>query len=94
MLPSQIDDIPARDFDLLQLYWAHEPWGPWRDNMHAAIISLNTLRPHLRPGKRVSVEDFMLKHPEVAAEELAQRRLQATRNLAQLFRSIAVKKAN
>lgn len=92
MLPSQLDDIPSRDFDLLALYWTYEPWGAWRDNMHAAIIATNVIRPHLQRGKKVSVDDFMLQHPEVAAERLAKRRLAATAGLARFFRSVAVKK--
>ena len=52
--------MSASDFDLLARYWAHEPWGPWRDNVHAAMIAkeLRNLR-----GGRVQLDAFMLVEP-------------------------------
>lgn len=55
--------LPADDYELLERYFAEEPWGPWRDNMHAAIIAAE-LR-HLRnPKSTAKHSDFLLVHPE------------------------------
>lgn len=42
--PSEVDDLPAADFDRLRRFYAEEPWGSWRDNMHAAMIAREVRR--------------------------------------------------
>lgn len=47
-------------------YWGEEPWGPWRDNMHMAILASTLLRPHLSSNsKGVEVDAFMLEPDHV-----------------------------
>lgn len=36
--------MPNSQYELLQRYWTEEPWGPWRDNLHAAIVASEVLR--------------------------------------------------
>lgn len=56
-------DLPYPDYELLCRYWAEEPWGPWRDNMHAAMIAAEVR--HVRnPKSTVKATDFLLVHPE------------------------------
>lgn len=90
--PTEVEQLPARDFDLLQQFWTQEPWGPWRDNLHAAIIAAEVRRPNLKKGAKVKLEDFMLRHPDELAAEQAERRRAASRNLFELFKTVATKK--
>lgn len=46
-----------------QIYWLEEPWGPYRDNLHAAIIAREIQRPNLRKGATVNMAMFMVKRP-------------------------------
>lgn len=55
--------------DLLRRYWAEEPWGPWRDNLHTAMVC-REIRSTAFKGKH-ELKSFMLVSPErrdVAAE--------------------------
>jgi hypothetical protein len=47
-----------------QRYWREEPWGPWRDNLHAAIIAREIARPNLRPGSKYSLSDAFYRPVE------------------------------
>jgi hypothetical protein len=47
--------------DLLHRYWAEEPWGPWRDNLHAAIIAREIHRAHFKG--EIRLDDFMVLDP-------------------------------
>lgn len=84
--------MPARDYELLARYWMQEPWGAWRDNMHAAIIARAVLTPHVKKGARIDLMDFMLRHPEEVAEERASKRRAAARNVFAALRAIATKR--
>lgn len=66
MLPSQVSDIPASDFDLLLEYWSEEPWGPWRDNLHTAIIAREVRRTAFKGG--LDLKNFMFKKPSEVLE--------------------------
>jgi len=49
-----------------EAYYAAEPWGQARDNMHAGLIAAAISNPHRRKGSRaITYQDFML----VAKEE-------------------------
>ena len=37
--PSEVRAMPVSDIQQLSAYWAEEPWGPLRDNMHAGMIA-------------------------------------------------------
>jgi hypothetical protein len=56
--------MPAREYLRWQRYWAEESWGPYRDNLHAAMIVSELLKPHLREGAKISMLDYMLKPSE------------------------------
>jgi len=63
--PSEVEDLSTLDFDLLKRFYSVEPWGAWRDNLHAAIIAREVVRSRLRPGaKGPDLEVFMVMDPE------------------------------
>ncbi len=57
----------ASDFDLLQRYWIEEPWGAYRDNVHAAIIAREVRRGTIKGAH--AIKDFMLQTAERKAQE-------------------------
>lgn len=67
--PTEIREFSATDFDLLAMYWKAEPWGPWRDNMHAALIAREIRRPWLKDPTKNDIGDFILKPDEERQEE-------------------------
>jgi hypothetical protein len=68
-LPSELRQMPATDFDLLALYWKQEPWGPWRDNLHAALIAREVRRPYLKDQRKNLLADFLVRDPEERVQE-------------------------
>jgi hypothetical protein len=45
-----------------QRYFEVEPWGPWRDNLHAAVIAREVRRTmQTKRGSKISLDQFMLK---------------------------------
>lgn len=75
-----------REFVRWQRYWTEEPWGPLRDNLHAAIIARAALMPYLKKGKTLGLDDFLIMHPE---DRSARNRKKANAELVGLLRSIA-----
>lgn len=78
--------VSARDLDEMAAYWASEPWGAFRDNIHAAQICAliaNVNRKRTTPP--FSHEDFMLMN----AEERAQKR---RRGVVAFFTNLATKR--
>lgn len=67
MLPCEVEQLPASEYDLLVRYWDEEPWGPWRDNLHFSML----IREVLRAGgfKPPKVDAFMLKNPNTGGQE-------------------------
>ncbi len=55
------------DYDLLQRYWAEEPWGAYRDNVHAAIIAREIRRGTVKGAH--AIKDFLLQTQEKRAQE-------------------------
>lgn len=77
-------ELPQRELDRWQRYWAEEPWGAYRDNLHAAMIVQYGLAPHLGPkAKPVRLDDFMFQHPEDRRER---NRLEAARTFSTMAR--------
>lgn len=67
--PSEVRALPMSDLALLSRYWAHEPWGAWRDNVHAGFIAAAITNGGMRrPKKPVAWKDFMLKPPPSTLE--------------------------
>jgi hypothetical protein len=56
------------------MYWSEEPWGPLRDNMHAAMIVTELLRPHLKEGATLNMADYLLR-PKEDRDAIARGRL-------------------
>lgn len=51
-------------------FWAIEPWGALRDNMHAGLIAAELRAPRVKRGKKLpSFKDFMLRDAEAAKQE-------------------------
>jgi hypothetical protein len=55
------------DYDLLLRYWAEEPWGSYRDNVHAAIIAREVRRGTIKGAH--AIKDFLLQTAERKAQE-------------------------
>lgn len=92
LAPSEVEQLPARDIDLLWLYWMQEPWGPWRDNLHAAMLALEIVRPNLKKGATLGLDTFMLQHPDDIAEDRARKRRSAARNIFNALKAMATKR--
>jgi hypothetical protein len=92
MPPSAVDDLPAADLILLDRYWQAEPWGPWRDNLHAAIIAREVRRPYLRRGAKNPLDDFMVMQPARRAELAAEQARAASAALVDMLRAVARKR--
>jgi hypothetical protein len=67
----EIGRLTNREIERWKLYWREEPWGPIRDNTHAAMIVTELLKPHLKEGAKISIGDYMLKLPEDREAETA-----------------------
>lgn len=64
--------MTMRSYLSWQKYWDFEPWGAWRDNLHAAILAREIRRPHLRRGSKIGIEPFMVKSPSTRRKESEQ----------------------
>lgn len=76
--PSEVRTLPVSDVQLLTLYWQEEPWGPVRDNMHAALsasATVNALEQVARQlgakgrHRRSTWKDFMIRPREQAVSQ-------------------------
>ena len=61
--------LTERAYRKWQVYWSVEPWGPFRDNLHAAIVAREVRRPWVRKGTRIDLDGFMVKAPEQRARD-------------------------
>jgi len=52
-----------------QRFWRAEPWGPYRDNLHTAILAREIRRPQLKPGTLIDPDDFMIRPPLARAAD-------------------------
>lgn len=78
--------MPAREVELLERYWLEEPWGPWRDNVHTAIIARETLKANGFKAPKLDV--FMLKsRSQREAEQQA-----AGEGVISMLKAISVRK--
>lgn len=84
ILPSQLGEISVTDYDLLQRYWIVEPWGSYRDNLHAAIIAREVRRTAFKGQHRL--EDFMVRFPEKGAEATV---VDHKQSIFSMFRALA-----
>ena len=65
--PSEVHELGCTDFDLLQRYWHEEPWGAYRDNVHAAIIAREIRRGTVKGAH--AIKDFLLQTSERKSQE-------------------------
>lgn len=83
--PSEVRTLPFSDLHLLGCYWEEEPWGPYRDNLHAAQIAATVANSgHRKLRRAVQVRDFMIK-------PVRQRREQGGKALLSALRAMATK---
>jgi hypothetical protein len=61
--------VGAREYESWRRYWSAEPWGPWRDNLHTAILAKEIRRPQMQRGARINLESFMVQDPTKRARE-------------------------
>lgn len=81
--PSDVDELAIVDRYLLGRYWAEEPWGAWRDNMHAAIIAREIRRGYMKDRTApLPLEPFLLR-------PIDQRQAQNRTGFVQLLRMMA-----
>lgn len=66
-----------RELERWARYWSEEPWGAQRDNMHAALIVTELLRPHLKEGATLNIADFIFR-PKEERDALARAKLVAS----------------
>jgi Protein of unknown function (DUF4035) len=80
--------MSVRELDDWAAYWQVEPWGPWRDNVHAGLIASVVANVNRRSGSRAfSYVDFMLADRDPAAEKAK------AANIVSFFRRAAKPKA-
>lgn len=76
--------MPARELDDWIRYYQVEPWGAYRDNLHAGIIA-SVMVNRGRRGKKLSPADFVLKSRD-------DKRSEDTRRSLNYLRTIGVKR--
>jgi len=74
-----------REYSSWRLYWDAEPWGPYRDNLHTAILAREVRRPQVRKGTRITHDEFMVRNPE-------ERRRESSSALIGFLRSVSKRK--
>jgi hypothetical protein len=78
--------MTQREFERWRKYWAIEPWGPWRANMHAAILAQAMLLPHVKKGAKIRLDDFMIMDPQ---ERASKQQREANQALMAMLRTMA-----
>ena len=61
--------MPQSAYRRWQLYWHVEPWGPFRDNLHAAMVAAQVKALRQKKGSRISLDPFMVVDPASRARE-------------------------
>lgn len=58
----EVESFGASELADWEAYWKMEPWGAYRDNIHAGLICSVLANIHRRKGAaEITYEDFMLK---------------------------------
>lgn len=68
---AQLGRMSEREMQRWHRYWIEEPWGTYRDNLHAAMIAVELRRPQARKGSKLSIDTFMWKPKDTAREKRA-----------------------
>lgn len=81
----EVEEFGASELGEWESYWRQEPWGPYRDNLHAGLICSVLANIHRRSGSpEITYEDFMLKDKD-------QHKQLETRRALAWFRGVAKK---
>ena len=78
----QLDDMPSSEFSKWERYYAQEPFGAHRDNLHAAMIAQQLWLA--MAGRKTEIDSFMFKPAKTDEEK---RRL-----IGSALRGVAVKR--
>lgn len=75
--------MPARELDDWAAYWRIEPWGAWRDNLHAGLIASVIANAHRKPSTRaLTYQDFMVTDRESHRKRQTEQSLAWMRSVA------------
>lgn len=66
--PTEVRAMSASDMNQMSRYWAEEPWGPYRDNLHAGMVAAAVMNASGRYKKPVRAEQFLIKVRDRAAD--------------------------
>lgn len=81
----EVEAFGAGEIAEWHLYWQHEPWGSYRDNMHAALICSILANVHRKKGTpEITYDQFMLKDKQEYLQN-------ETRKTLAWLRSVAVR---
>ena len=81
--PSEIKALPLSDIGLLCRYWEDEPWGPYRDNLHAGLIAATVANSSIRKLRRApQAADFLLEPARKRKQKGGKALLSALRAMA------------
>lgn len=73
------DEIPAKVFNQWWAFYNENPFGPWRDNYHAAQLCAITVNRSLGKSERaVSAQDFMYESTKAKTKRREMNRQQET----------------
>jgi hypothetical protein len=68
---SQVEQLSARELDDWRAFYAVEPWGAWRENLHAGLVASTIANVNRAKGsKAFSAMDFMLKERDSSADQI------------------------
>jgi hypothetical protein len=87
IVPSEVEDIGSNDYDLLWLYWKKEPWGPYRDNLHTALIAREVRRGNFK-GDHL-LDQWMIATPEDQKAAEIERGKKTKQSVFGAFKAIA-----
>jgi phosphoenolpyruvate synthase/pyruvate phosphate dikinase len=81
--------LGCADYDLLRRYWGEEPWGAYRDNIHAAIVAREVRRGSVKGTH--AIKDFLLQTTERRAQDEQEAQRQSRGALFDMFRAMVTK---
>lgn len=87
MPPTEIlETVSAGDFDLMKRHFNEEPWGPWRDNLHAGLIVSAVVNAFRGEKTRAyTYQDFMFVDEQTAMERAQAEQKRKAQQLIELF---------
>jgi len=80
--------LPYRELMEWMDEYRRDPWGTWRDNMHAASVCTVVANVFSR-SRTFTCEDFMYVDPETAEKRRQERQKTANANLVKILSAMA-----